>query len=204
MLRPSRLRSLARRFWRAPISAEVSRFAGAHSALVSEEALKLTDKPKVVHALSYLYAAKTIHLAILSRNPLSDEAQRLGSRATELGIDIPNTYDICGSGDAVECIRTIGKFAIKYRDEALSRRGGGTEEVTGSTMNLRDELRTGYKSARLKTPRDSLVRATQIGGAIVVAFLVPFPWWGKILVFLSVMLVIWFFVQLRIIRRGRS
>lgn len=104
-----------------PISMEAGDFSRAHSALVREETLKLGRNAGVADALSYLYAAKTLHLAIVTRNPLSEEAERLGGRATELGVYIPNTYDICGSGDATECIHAIGEFAKKYRDQAFGR-----------------------------------------------------------------------------------
>ena len=98
-----------------------AKFAEAHAALVREETLKLNENPEVVDALSYLYAAKTLHLVFLTRNPLSEEAEKLGARATELGIYIPNTYNICGSGDAIQCIRTIAEFAKKYREQAFGR-----------------------------------------------------------------------------------
>src|SRR5450759_1532252 len=67
-----------------------AKFAEAHAALVREEMLKLNENPEVVDALSYLYAAKTIHLVFLTRNPLSAGTEKLGARATELGIYIPN------------------------------------------------------------------------------------------------------------------
>ncbi len=104
-----------------PISAEATEFSEAHSALVREETLKLGENPEVVDALSYLYAVKTLHLAFVTRNPLSEDAEKLGARATQLGIYIPNTYDICGSGDAIECIRAIGEFAKKYREQAFGK-----------------------------------------------------------------------------------
>ena len=104
-----------------PINTEVDRFFRAHSELVHDQTLKLCENPGIAEALSYLYAAKTLHLAFVTRNPFSAEAERLGGRATELGIYIPDTYAICGSGDALECIRAIGEFARRYRDQAFSR-----------------------------------------------------------------------------------
>jgi hypothetical protein len=105
----------------SPINAEADQFSRAHSELVRKETLKLCQNPDIAEALSYLYVAKTLHLAFATRNPLSEEAERLGERATELGIYIPNTYDVCGSGDAIECIRAIGEFAKKYSDHAFGR-----------------------------------------------------------------------------------
>ena len=62
----------------------------------------------------YLYAAQTLLLAIELRDPFSARAQELGERATELSILIPNTYDICGSGDARECVRAISEYASRF------------------------------------------------------------------------------------------
>lgn len=100
---------------------EVGTFAQTHASLVREEALKLCENASVVDALSYFYAAETLRLAMVTRNPMSDEAMTLGERATELGIYIPNTYDICGSGDAGECVRAIAQFAERYREQSFGR-----------------------------------------------------------------------------------
>ena len=71
--------------------------------------------PDVAEPLSYLYAAITLLLAIRTRNPFSELSSQLGARATELALYIPNTYDICGSGDAAECIQAINDFSVNYQ-----------------------------------------------------------------------------------------
>ncbi len=73
----------------------------------------------VAKALSYLYAAMTLHLAIRTGDPLSELGVRLADRTAELAIDIPSTHDICGHGDAVQCIRVIGTLAAQYRNRSL-------------------------------------------------------------------------------------
>ncbi len=70
--------------------------------------------PMLSEALSYLYAAQTLYLAFATRNPFSEEAEALGKRATKLSIHIPNTYELCGSGDANECIDAIASYALRF------------------------------------------------------------------------------------------
>jgi hypothetical protein len=104
-----------------PTSAEVATFSRAHPTLIHSELLRLSQNADVADALSYLHAAKTLQLALVNRSPLSKEVTDIGARATELGIYIPNTYDICGSGDAIQCVAAISEFAAKYRQRAFGR-----------------------------------------------------------------------------------
>jgi hypothetical protein len=106
-----------------PQGTEARHYYQSHWQLVRDEAARLSTNPHVANALSYLYAALTIHLAIQTRNPFSGAADQLGNRATELSIDIPNTYDICGTGDAIECVSAISTFAENYLREARSGQG---------------------------------------------------------------------------------
>lgn len=76
--------------------------------------MKLRLDPVLAEALSYLYAAPTLYLAYVTHNPFSERAQALGQRATQLSIHIPNTYELCGSGDANECIAAIASYALKF------------------------------------------------------------------------------------------
>ena len=98
----------------APVGDSAKVFQANNAALVQAEALKLSDDEGVRTALSYLYASLTMLIAIRTRNPLSDAALHLGNRATEFSIHIPNTYDICGSDDAITCIAALSTYAKNY------------------------------------------------------------------------------------------
>ena len=98
-----------------PIGESAKQHGKKHADLVRDEALRLAVPAKVAEALSYLYAAITLLLAIRTRDPFSESSTQLGARATELSLYIPNTYDICDSGDAVECIQAIATFALNYQ-----------------------------------------------------------------------------------------
>jgi hypothetical protein len=104
-----------------PPTADDKRFDTANRALVRAKSEQLAKNDTVNEALSYLYAALTILIAIKSRNPLSEAAVSLGNRATELSMYIPNTYDICGSNDALVCIAAVHTYAQRYLDESLGR-----------------------------------------------------------------------------------
>ncbi|HVS83621.1 MAG TPA: hypothetical protein VHE60_17960 [Pyrinomonadaceae bacterium] len=104
-----------------PFSSDAARFQEANAGLVEEAVQEVAEQEDLADPLSYLYAAKTLQLVFITKSPLSDQAVRLGDRASELGIYIPNTYDLCGSGDAVECINAILEFAKAYAQQAFGR-----------------------------------------------------------------------------------
>lgn len=103
-----------------PIGQSAQRYEETHVDLVRTEALRLVELPQVAEAFSYLYAAITILLAIRTGALVSKLSEQLGARATELALYIPNTYDICGSGDAVKCVQAITTFAVNYHQRALT------------------------------------------------------------------------------------
>ncbi len=94
-----------------PVGDPAKEYYKKHAELVRKRALELAELPRVAESLSYLYAAITLLLAIRTRNPFSELCIQLGARATELSLYVPNTFDICGSGDALECIKGIAAFA---------------------------------------------------------------------------------------------
>lgn len=98
-----------------PIGEQALQYQRKHGELVRTQAQQLAAFDDVAEALSHLYAAITLLLAIRTRNPFSELSSQLGARATELSLCIPSTYDICGSGDAVECIQAIATFSMDYR-----------------------------------------------------------------------------------------
>lgn len=97
-----------------PNNNDAQRYFTEKESLITTEAKKLCEIKVLAEACSYLYAAQTIYLAILCHNPLSDRSVLLGNRATELSIHIPNTYDLCGSGDAKQCIIAIAEYATEF------------------------------------------------------------------------------------------
>ena len=148
-----------------PTSAEIATFSRAHSTLVRTELLRLSQNAGVLglrhnagvaDALSYLYAAKTIQLALIG-SPQS-EAARLLRHAIELGIYIPNMYDICGSADANQCLIAIGEFADRYREQAFGRSAVGQDRAFVETK-IRE-----WQEAVAKDPTD-FDTLTAIGSA---------------------------------------
>ena len=97
-----------------PIGDEAQRFYAENAEVVLAEARALADNDRVSQALSYLYAGLTLLIAIKTQNPFSEAAVQLGERATSLAIYVPNTDDICGSGDAVSCIAALHSYAEAY------------------------------------------------------------------------------------------
>src|SRR5256885_1641779 len=67
-----------------PLGDDAKQYYQAHRQLVCDEAAQLSAKANVAEAFSYLLAALTIHIAIQTRNPLSEPAAQLCNRATEL------------------------------------------------------------------------------------------------------------------------
>ncbi len=98
-----------------PVGERAQEFESSHAEMIRKEALGLEGLAEPAQALSYLYAAITLLLAVRMRDPYSEQAAQLGDRATELGLDIPSTYDVCGSGDAAKCIQAINAFSIDYK-----------------------------------------------------------------------------------------
>lgn len=107
-----------------PTDLEAQEFQKKHSSLVSEQALMLAQNAEIHDALSHLYAAITLYLVIRTGSPVSEESNQLCARATELSIYLPNTFDICGSDDAIQCVNAIAKFADGYMQRALGRQPG--------------------------------------------------------------------------------
>jgi hypothetical protein len=100
-----------------PRNDQARKYLARNRSVVAQELMKLRDDAGLAEALSYLYAAQTLYLACATRSPLSERAQALGERATELGIYIPNTYDLCGSGDANACVLAIVEYARRFFSE---------------------------------------------------------------------------------------
>jgi hypothetical protein len=97
-----------------PGNNEAKKYLARNQDLVKSESLNLHTDTDLAEGLSYLYAAQTLYLAFATRNPFSERAAELGQRAADLSIYIPNTYDICGSGDANACILAISHYAISF------------------------------------------------------------------------------------------
>lgn len=102
-----------------PIGEEAQAFHSQYPEVVLREASALADNGRVRPALSNLYAGLTILSAIQTRDPFSAAAAELGERATSLSVYIPNTYDICGSEDALQCIAALHSYAKQYLAESF-------------------------------------------------------------------------------------
>lgn len=87
---------------------------------ILQEAFNVNKDKDLFAAASYLYAAQTIYLSVMTKNPFSQRAQELGEQATRLGISTPNAYDICGSNDIKECIYSIDRFAKDFLNKHAS------------------------------------------------------------------------------------
>ncbi len=97
-----------------PTNEEAENYCRNNKLLINEEVLQLSFDPVISEAFSYLYAAQTLLLVFLTREPFSKRSQELGEQASRLGIYIPNTFDICGSDNAQECIFAIMEYSTKY------------------------------------------------------------------------------------------
>ena len=104
-----------------PIGSRAKVYEATHRELIVEEAMRLSQLKEVAEPFSYLYAGVTLLLAIRTKNSFSELATQLCDRATELSLDIPNTYDLCGSADAVQCIQAIGNFSVRYKRQIVDR-----------------------------------------------------------------------------------
>jgi len=83
-------------------------------SLIEKESLNISKNTEINRAFSYLYAAETIYQAFITKELLSNRSRELGERATLLSINIPNTYDICGSNNIHECVIAIMEYASKF------------------------------------------------------------------------------------------
>ena len=101
-----------------PGNADGEIYRRQNASLIEDESLQVASDPDIATALSYLYAAQTMYLVYLTQEPLSKRAQDLGEQAAYLSISVPNTYDICGSNDAKECILKMGELAAQFLKES--------------------------------------------------------------------------------------
>jgi hypothetical protein len=100
-----------------PGNKEAEIFLQNNSPLVTQETLQLKSDPDIASALSYLYAAQTLFLVFETKEILSARSLELGKKASDLSIYIPNTFDICGSDDAIQCIQAIWEYAKTFMDK---------------------------------------------------------------------------------------
>jgi len=98
-----------------PVSTEqATAFRLGNAKLIEREAERLHQDPAIAQALSYLYAALIINASIMERLPITARGSQLSERATQLQLDIPNTYDICGTGNARDCVFAVAQFAEQF------------------------------------------------------------------------------------------
>jgi hypothetical protein len=97
-----------------PSNNEAQDFYRKNQEKILQDAVNINKDEELATATSYLYAAKTISLAATTKNIYSERSQELGQQATRLGIYIPNTYDICGTDNMGDCIKSIDSFAKAF------------------------------------------------------------------------------------------
>jgi hypothetical protein len=99
-----------------PTNPEGRRYLQDRQDLIVLEASKVCEDSELVGACSCLYAVQTIYwnfqagqAAALGKLPaqIRNRPMELPQRASQLRIHIPNTYELCGSGDAVDVIVAI-------------------------------------------------------------------------------------------------
>lgn len=101
-----------------PDREEVRQYFARYGSFVRSESLKLHTHPQLAEALSCLYAALTLFLVKKTGNPFA--ARDLATRASELSLYIPNTFDLCGTGSSTESIAAISRYAGKLKQELKS------------------------------------------------------------------------------------
>ena len=101
-------------------SEKVKQYKAQKHELIRSEAAKICfQTPDAVQVLPYLYAAELLYLNIFmfsaklgDKKWAFDKAHELTERANELGVILPNQYEICGRHDApYSCAQVLEAFA---------------------------------------------------------------------------------------------
>jgi hypothetical protein len=107
-----------------PTNSEGRRYLQERQDLIALEASKVYEDSELVGACSCLYAVQIIYwnfqagqAAALGRSPaqVRNRPMELAQRASQLRIHIPNTYELGGSGDAIDSIVAICRIAKEFR-----------------------------------------------------------------------------------------
>jgi hypothetical protein len=99
------------------------RFRQTNRALIEREALALHADEKSAMTLRHLYAAELMNQVLVSGSPFSERSDRLTERATDLGIEIPNLNELCGSRNVHRGIEALAAVAERLFAEGLSSSG---------------------------------------------------------------------------------
>jgi len=103
-----------------PMGEEARQYFRKQQQLVLSEASKISSNPLFSEAFSYLYAALVLNIVFKTRSPFSEPAAILSNRAAELDFTIPTTYDICGTGDALDCINAINAYSKAFKNKVMA------------------------------------------------------------------------------------
>jgi hypothetical protein len=95
----------------SPQNKEAEQYLNRNRILITKEALTLAQDNEAAEALSYLYAAHILYNVYLTQSPDSEPSRLLAERAGQLGLYVPNTYDICGTDDVNACVVAIAEYA---------------------------------------------------------------------------------------------
>jgi hypothetical protein len=93
-----------------PTNEAAKRYKDEKSELIRNELANLHLHSETSKALSYLYAAQILYLnlsAFSGNKHAGAKIPELTRRATEAHVMIPDTYEICGKGDAYSCAKVL-------------------------------------------------------------------------------------------------
>ena len=112
-------------------SDEAKQYKAQKHELIRSEAAKICfQTPDAVQVLPYLYAAELLYLNIFmfsaklgDKKWAFDKAHELTERANELGVILPNQYEICGRHDApYSCAQVLEAFASNLPLDVCEKR----------------------------------------------------------------------------------
>jgi hypothetical protein len=107
-----------------PTNQEGRRYLEERKNLIALEAGRVYEDTELVGACSCLYAVQIIYwnfqagrAAALGKSPIptGNRPMELAQRTSQLRIHIPNTYELCGTEDAIDSIVAICRIATEFR-----------------------------------------------------------------------------------------
>jgi len=107
-----------------PTNQEGRRYLEERKDLIALEAGRVYEDSKLVRACSSLYAVQIIcwnfqagRAAAFGKSPIptGNRSMELVQRASQLRIHIPNTYELCGTEDAIDSIVALCRIAAEFR-----------------------------------------------------------------------------------------
>ena len=101
---------------------EALEYARHHQNRIRKRAQELWSDALISEAIAYIYASLIMQASFVERAPITNRGTELANRATQLSLHVPNTYEICGTADAKDCIPAIAEYARELAEKVASRR----------------------------------------------------------------------------------